>query len=166
MGVLAALESRLAGGETPGDDNGYFIRTKEGKKLGPMEEYQFNALRSSEDVAKIASAWRMAGGNFYKVQLSRKVICDARHACSFKACNHFFELFIIILCFGCTCGVFMMLFRSDDPKVQRELRESGPRTKWVLGFLFLITILVAIMTVRTLLERWRKASTDVFVSEV
>ena len=166
MGVLAALESRLQGGETSSDDNGYFIRTNAGKKLGPMEEYQFNALRSSEDVAKIASAWRMAGGSFYKVQLSRKVICDTRHACSFKACNHFFELFIIILCFGCTCGVFAMLFRSKDPKVQRELHDAGPNTLWVLGVLFLVTILVAIMTVRTLIERWRKASSDVFVSEV
>ena len=46
-------------------------------------EYHFQCLREdAEAVAEVASAWRMAGGSFYKVRLSRRVICDYSHACS------------------------------------------------------------------------------------
>ena len=37
MGFLAALEARLAHGDLPDGADGYYIRTKEGKKIGPME---------------------------------------------------------------------------------------------------------------------------------
>jgi len=166
MTMLVALEARLKGGEGASDDNGYFVRTTSGKKLGPMEEYQFNALRHSSDVTNIASAWRMAGGNFYKIELHRKTIWDAKHACSLKAWNQVCELIIIIVCFACTIGVFVMLLNSKDESVRSEMDHSGKGTLALLSFLFFVAIITAIATVVTLLRRWRAASTEVFVSEV
>ena len=54
-----ALAARLHDGDGySGDGDGYYVRTKAGLKLGPMLEFQFNALRDSEDASEIASAWR------------------------------------------------------------------------------------------------------------
>ncbi len=36
MGMLTALESRLNDGELPPGGDGYYVRTKQNKKLGPM----------------------------------------------------------------------------------------------------------------------------------
>jgi protein-S-isoprenylcysteine O-methyltransferase Ste14 len=127
-------------------------------------ERQFNLLRGSPDVSEVSSAWRVSGGMFYKVQLQRKVVWDLRHACSCKACNHAFELVIIVVCFTLTAGVFMMVYKSPELKKERE--QTGEGMWALLMVLFGITILTAILTVRKLMQRWRKASTDVFVSEV
>ena len=127
-------------------------------------EAQFNALRDSSDVEEIASAWRVAGGAFFKVQLRRSVVCDARHAFSLKSCSHVCELLLIIFCFGCTVGVFMLLARS--PQMERERKQAGENMWRFLMLLFGITLVVGGFTIRTLFQRWRKASTEVFTSEV
>ena len=124
MGLLRALQARLRDGEDAVDGaDGYYIRTKDDDKLGPMSgarlslffmrafffahlqmctcclaESQFNALRSSSDVAEIASAWRVSGGAFFKVQLQRSIVCDTSHLFSLKAINHICELVIIVVC--------------------------------------------------------------------
>ena len=165
MTMLVALEARLNGGEGASDDNGYFVRTTSGKKLGPMEEYQFNALRHSSDVTKIASAWRMAGANFYKIELHRKTIWDAKHACSLKAWNQVCELIIIIVCFACTIGVFVMLLNTKDESAWRRWTTQA-KAHWLCYSFSSVAIITAITTVATLLRRWRAASTEVFVSEV
>ena len=167
MGMLAALEARLAAGEGPdADGDGYYIRAKSGKKLGPMEEFQFNALCGSGDVDEVTSAWRITGGSFYKVSLRRRTIWDSKHAFSFKAFNHLCELLVIIFCFVATVSVFYLLLTSKDKRVQQELKESGDKTLGLLIFLFVITIVTAIMTVHRLLSRWRQKSTEMFASEV
>ena len=127
-------------------------------------EEQFNALRDSPDVNEIASAWRVAGGAFFKVKLTRSIVCDASHAFSLKACNHVCEMAIIIICFGCTVGVFVLL--SYSPAMEKERKETGENMWRFLMLLFAITVLVGLWTVRTLFHRWRKASTEVFTSEV
>ena len=166
MGLLEALEARLDAGECGDPDNGYHVRTKAGKKLGPMEEYQFNSLRWSQDVDKISNAWRMAGGSFYKVELTRRTVWDQRHACSLKACNHACEVLVILLTFGCTTGVFVMLMTSKNKNIEREMHDTGPKTWALLMFMMVISVVTAIATVITLVRRWRAASTEVFVSEV
>ena len=127
-------------------------------------EYQFNLLRGSADVNEVVSAWRVSGGAFFKVQLKRSIVCDTRHACSCKACNHACELAIIIICFGCTAGVFAMLVNSKA--FEKERKQTG-RGSWnLLMGLFVLTVVTAIFTLRRLMQRWCTASTDVFVSEV
>ena len=164
MGFLAALKARLRehAGDLGGD--GYYVRTTESDKIGPMTEGQFNALRDSPEVDQIASAWRVAGGAFFKINLQRSVVCDASHAFSLKACNHVCELVIIILCFVCTIGVFWLLMRS--PKLEKERKQTGEGMWNMLMVLFGITLVTGACTVRTLIGRWRKASTEVFSSEV
>ena len=166
MGLLRALQARLREGECSADgEDGYYVRTRDSNaKVGPMSEAHFNALRDSPDVEEIASAWRVAGGAFFKVQLKRSVVCDASHAFSLKACNHVCELAIIIICFGCTIGVFALLAQS--PKMQKERKNAGENMWRFLTFLFGMTVLTGLFTVRTLYRRWRKASTEVFTSEV
>ena len=44
--------------------------------------------------------------------------------------------------------------------------QAGPGTIRFLMFLFLITIIAVVFTIKKLVERWRNVSTDVFVSEV
>ena len=121
-------------------------------------------MRNSEDVSQVNSAWRAAGGNVYKVQFRRAVIWDRRHACSCRAVNHACELGVIVLCFVCVVGVFWLLMHDTRMKTEREQAGAG---LWdLLMFMFAMTIVTVIMTVRKLLQRWHKASTDVFVSEV
>jgi hypothetical protein len=47
-----------------------------------------------------------------------------------------------------------------------ECTQAGEGTWQFLEFLFLLTFIMMIFTVRKLMQRWRKVSTDVFVSEV
>ena len=147
-----------------GEGDGYWVRTRENKKLGPMSEGLFEALRDSKDVDQVASAWRVAGGVFYKVHLQRTIKWDSRHACSFKACNHAMEMVIIVVCFGCTLGVFAMLRTS--PEFQKERQQSGEGMWMLLLFLLGMTVITGILTMWKLWSRWRQASSDVFVSEV
>jgi hypothetical protein len=162
---LRLLQQRLVDdGSDDGDGDGYYVRTKEDAKLGPMTERQFNALRSSPDVDKVLSAWRQSGGSFFKVQLRRSIVCDTRHAFSLKAVNHICEMGIIIVCFCCTIGVFFLMIRS--PQLKKERAQSGEFAWNLLMFLFVVTVLAGAFTVRTLIGRWRKVSTEVFTSEV
>ena len=127
-------------------------------------EHQFEALRGSEDINKIESAWRMAGGNFYKINLNRGIVCDADHLFSLQAIGHACELLVLVLCFGATGAVFFMVSRSEQ--LQHEREQAGEGTWLFLEFMFMLTVVMMIITVRKLIQRWRKASTDVFVSEV
>ena len=105
MGMLRAIQARMRAGEgVDGADgtDGYYVRTTGNEKIGPMSEAHFVALRDSADVAEISSAWRMAGGAFFKVKLTRSVVCDTSHAFSLKARNHVCEILVIVFCFCCT----------------------------------------------------------------
>ena len=127
-------------------------------------EGYFKALQNSPDVSEIASAWRVSGGAFFKVQFSNRVIWDISHAFSLKACNHICEMVIIVICFGSTVGVFAMLLRSKE--FQKEREQTGERAWAMLEVLFGLSVLMGLVTVRTLWKRWRKVSTEVFTSEV
>jgi hypothetical protein len=193
MGLLRALEARLSDPDVSDKSgDGYYVRTKDGRKVGPMvgarwplfshpspmsranlspkhrtdrvspAEYQFRNLQKSEDTAEIASAWRMAGGNYYKVELSRGVVFD--RACSCKACGHVCELLIIIVCFLSIVGVFIFLINSKV--MEKERKKTGEGTWFLLEFMLGLTVVMVIYTIRTLFKRWRKVSTDVFASEV
>lgn len=165
--LLRALEVRLRDGEgQPDGDDGYYVRLKRNnKKLGPMTEYQFNALRSSkEDVSEVASAWRVSGGQYYKVQMQHGIIWDTAHACSPKAWNHACEMIVIAVCFCCTIGVFLMLRQS--PEFRKEREKAGEGMWYFLLVLMFLTVVTGAMTMHKLVTRWRKASTEVFVSEV
>ena len=165
MGMLRVLQARLGNdGDPDTGGDGYYVRTKENAKLGPMSEAHFNALRDSPDIDEVISAWRVSGGAFFKIKLQRSVVCDARHAFSFKAVNHICEMVIIILCFGCTIGVFFLLLNSKQ--MEKERKQAGEGMWHLLMFLFGVTLAAGAITVRTLIKRWRKASTEVFTSEV
>ena len=62
----------------------------------------------------------MAGGNYYKVELTRSVVFD--RACSCKACGHVCELLIIIVCFLSIVGVFIFLINSKVMEKERKVR--------------------------------------------
>ena len=113
--------------------------------------------------SRVCSAWRIEGGCFYKVELRRRIKWDWQHACSCKACNHLFELFIIIFCFACTLFVFSLLSTKE---LRREREQAGPGTTAMMGLLLAGTCAAVLVTIRTLLRRWSQVSTDVFVSEV
>ena len=161
--MLKLLQTRLVD-NLDSDGDGYYVRTLENAKLGPMTETQFIALRGSNDIEKVQSAWRIAGGNFYKVQLTRSVIWDTSHALSLKSINHICELVIIIVCFVCTVAVFGLLLKS--PKMAEERKHAGEGMWDFMIFLFGITVFTGVFTVRTLIMRWRKASTEVYALEV
>ena len=127
-------------------------------------EAQFTALQSSDDAALVESAWRVAGGAFFKVNMSRNIVCDVNHAFSFAACGHAFEMIIIVVCFACTAMVFYVLLRSKE--MQHEREQAGEGTWMIIQGLFAFTMLMGVFTLRKLFQRWRKASTDVFISEV
>mmetsp|Transcript_8246 Transcript_8246/g.19732 ORF Transcript_8246/g.19732 Transcript_8246/m.19732 type:complete len:123 (+) Transcript_8246:149-517(+) len=120
-------------------------------------------VRGSDEISQVASAWRVAGGTFYKVELRRRLVCDMQHMLSCKACHHCFELVIIVFCFICTAGSFALL---NTPALRKERDEAGAGTLRFLMFLFGVTMLAVVFTIRKLLERWRKVSSDVFVCEV
>ncbi|KAL1530293.1 hypothetical protein AB1Y20_001204 [Prymnesium parvum] len=183
MTYLVSLRARLKD-EDRGDD-GYFVRLHDGVKIGPMLEREFMHVRGSDEISQVASAWRVAGGTFYKVELRhaylptlpsiraaphddvharrRRLVCDMQHMLSCKACHHCFELVIIVFCFICTAGSFALL---NTPALRKERDEAGAGTLRFLMFLFGVTMLAVVFTIRKLLERWRKVSSDVFVCEV
>ena len=120
-------------------------------------------MRNDDDVA---SAWRIAGGQFYKVELKRRVTWERCFTCA--ACNHIFELVIVVVCFA-MCAFSIALLRYDPKlrkQVDREAAEAGPATMYLIYGLFVLTFVLVLTTVRKLLQRWRKQSSDVFVSEV
>ena len=212
MTYLTALKARLEADGVSSSGDGYFVRTKRGERIGPMGEREFEHLRRIEDINSVASAWRVAGGTFYKVQLRRKLVWDLSHVLSCRAFHHCFELVTIIFCFAATtgapalspphsrsarrespgsarrgsdrgewpgewprsdacragrgAGAIALLEFSEAKQLKREREEAGPNTLRFLMFLFLLTIVAVIFTVKKLLERWRKVSTDVFISEV
>lgn len=137
-------EAKLRKDDFPGGD-GYYVRTHDGKRIGPMTgeraasaqsvrslhallpspsaEREFNIVRTTNDVQRVASAWREAGGSVFKVQLKAQVKWDFNHALSCAACNHCFELVIIIFCFFCTVLAFMLLNTKQvgRPRAARPL---------------------------------------------
>ena len=120
----------------------------------------------SDGRAPRASAWRIAGGQFYKVELKRRVTWERCFTCA--ACNHIFELVIVVVCFA-MCAFSIALLRYDPKlrkQVDREAAEAGPATMYLIYGLFVLTFVLVLTTVRKLLQRWRKQSSDVFVSEV
>ena len=146
------------------DADGYYLRTKFAEAVvGPLSETDFDSVRNDDDVA---SAWRIAGGQFYKVELKRRVTWERCFTCA--ACNHIFELVIVVVCFA-MCAFSIALLRYDPKlrkQVDREAAEAGPATMYLIYGLFVLTFVLVLTTVRKLLQRWRKQSSDVFVSEV
>ena len=146
------------------DADGYYLRTKFAEAVvGPLSEADFDSVRNDDDVA---SAWRIAGGQFYKVELKRRVTWERCFTCA--ACNHIFELVIVVVCFA-MCAFSIALLRYDPKlrkQVDREAAEAGPATMYLIYGLFVLTFALVLTTVRKLLQRWRKQSSDVFVSEV
>ena len=65
-------ECKLRGVDAISGD-GYFVRTLDGKRIGPMSEREFSIVRSTDDVLRVASAWRESGGAIFKVQLTQRV---------------------------------------------------------------------------------------------
>ena len=51
-------------------------------------------------------------------------------------------------------------------QMKKEREEAGPGLLAFLGFLFAMTIVAVIATVRKLMQRWHRASSEVYVSEV
>ena len=78
------------------------------------------------------------------------------------------ELVIVVVCFA-MCAFSIALLRYDPKlrkQVDREAAEAGPATMYLIYGLFVLTFVLVLTTVRKLLQRWRKQSSDVFVSEV
>ena len=130
---------------------------------GPMTEREFNIVRTTNDVLRVASAWRESGGAVFKVQLKSQVKWDFKHALSCTACNHCFELATIVFCFFCTICAFLLL---NTKQLKKEREQAGMGMLTMLGFLFALTIVMVIATLRKLMQRWHRASSEVYVSEV
>ena len=84
-----------------------------------MTEREFNIVRTTNDVLRVASAWRESGGAVFKVQLKSQVKWDFKHALSCTAFNHCFELATIVFCFFCTICAFLLL-NTKQLKKERE----------------------------------------------
>ena len=155
----------FADGDSGGSD-GYYLRLRGhgAEKVGPLSEEEFELARHDDE--DVASAWRIAGGQFYKVELKRKLVVRKMWTCA--ACNHIFELFIVVVCFA-MCAFSIALLRYDPKlrkQVDREAQEAGPATMYMIYGLFALTFVLVLTTIRKLVQRWRRVSTDVFVSEV
>ena len=112
----------------------------------------------------IASAYRLAGGHAYPIKLKARLRFDAAHACSCAACSHCFELSIIIFCGVATIAVFALVRNSKEMKKERE--QAGTGTVIFMSSLCALTAVMLVATVIKLLQRWRRASTDILASEV
>lgn len=128
-----------------------------------MTEREFNIVRTTNDVLRVASAWRESGGAVFKVQLKSQVKWDFKHALSCTACNHCFELVTIVFCFFCTICAFLLL---NTKQLKKEREQAGMGMLTMLGFLFALTIVMVIATLRKLMQRWHRASSEIYVSEV
>lgn len=128
-----------------------------------LAEREFNIVRATDDVLRVASAWRESGGAIFKVELKQRVLWDVRHALSCKAFNHCFELVIIVFCFFCTLLSFALL---NTKQMKKERDEAGPGLVAFMGFLFVFTIGAVVATIRKLMQRWHRASSEVYYSEV
>ena len=102
------------------DDDGIYVRSKDGDSIGPLTEREFQKMCRSASGGDIASAYRLAGGHPYPIQLSARVRFDAKHAFSCAACNHCCELCVIIFCGVCTIAVFALVRNSKEMKKERE----------------------------------------------
>ena len=162
---LRLLQQRLVDdGSDDGDGDGYYVRTKGGRKARPDDgaaiQRAAQLSRRGQSPQRVASIGRLLfQGPAPAINCLRH-----SHAFSLKAVNHICEMGIIIVCFCCTIGVFFLMIRS--PQLKKERAQSGEFAWNLLMFLFVVTVLAGAFTVRTLIGRWRKVSTEVFTSEV
>lgn len=162
-GLLKALEVRPHDPQAA-EGTGYFVRTKLGARLGPMSEAEFEQLRCSDEVREVSSAWRIAGGSFYKVRLQRFVAWDAHHACSERACGRVCEALVVAATFWTAVFIFRRL-----PAARWQLQAKPGEVVALLHIvdaLLALAVFFAALTLLSLVRQWRRESTDVFVSEV
>ena len=142
---------------TPQNLDGYYFRDSDGKVNGPMSKAEFEICRKTGQVTEGMRAWRTAMGMAFKVNIERKFICSTDYMCSGMACNHMWELIMVTFTMSMTAWALCML-DWHDPKAGNAI--------YLLIFLTILTFVMVIFTIRTVYLRWRKVSTQEFMSEV
>jgi hypothetical protein len=117
-------------------------------------------------------------GRTYRFSLSRRVILDCAHLCNEQSLNHVFEMFAISVTLLSTLFAMsfinwkvVVLYRNiifsqrstGMHTLQEELTKEGGELIIVLAA---IAVVMAGFTIRTLYFRWRRSSSEIFVSEV
>ena len=135
--------------------DGYYVRDLNNEVHGPYTEQEFDSMRIAGeiDIMKPKSAWRMAMGMAYRVSFKRRY--NSIFSCT--ACGHAWELFIILFTFAATVWA-MTLIDFNDPKAGNAV--------YVIYVLSAVTLGMVVVTVRTVFNRWQKASSEVYTSEV
>lgn len=96
-------------------------------------------------------------GMAFKVNIERKFICSSDYLFSATACNHAWELIMVVFTMSAT-GYALMLLDWHDEKAGNAV--------YFLMLLTVVTFVMVIFTIRTVYRRWRSAATEEFVSEV
>ena len=112
-------------------------------------------MRHAGKVTEGMRAWRTVMGSAFKVNIERKFICSKLYSGS--ACNHAWELCMVTFTMSMTAYALCLL-DWHDPKAGNAI--------YLLVFLTIVTFVMVIVTIRTVYQRWRKASTQEFCSEV
>ena len=141
----------------PAQIDGYYFRDADGKVNGPMSKHAFEVCRRSGKVGEGMRAWRTAMGMAFKVNIERKFICSTNYMFSGLACNHAWELIMVSFTMAMTTWALCLL-DWHDPKAGNAI--------YLLVFLTILTFAMVIVTIKTVYGRWRKASTEEFMSEV
>ena len=177
----------------PGGD-GYYVRTSDGRLIGPLYEHRFKRLRSGRQKHRIRSAYRLSAGHVFPITLRTRFVWS--NVCSCAACGHALELCIVFIAFASTASccygpaahptpaprsrarphasrhihaspqalIVWVVYYTE--KGRRERERSGMGTRLLLIALCLMTVALTVVTVAKLTQRWRRASTAVFASEV
>ena len=62
--------------------------------------------------------------------------------------------------------MLVVYLASNSKQGRKERASAGTGMKVLLGVLLAITLVMGVVTTHTLTQRWRRASVDVFASEV
>ena len=107
----------------PGGD-GYYVRTSEGRLIGPLYEHRFERLRSGRQKHRIRSAYRLSAGHVFPITLRTRFVWS--NVCSCAACGHALELCIVFIAFASTARPIPSPSRAPIPRAAARL---PPRTR-------------------------------------
>jgi hypothetical protein len=135
--------------------DGYYYKYNQNptRTFGPIERAEFDRLYRL-GALNDAKVWRQSMGFAYKIKIERKF--KASKVLSCEACSHICELVMIIFSGTATATAFFLV----------DFSHESQGALIIVGMFSLITVGMVLMTIRTLYKRWKKSSTEQFVSEV
>lgn len=88
----------------------------------------------------------ICNGN-YGVSLSRRLLCDFEHMCTWSTIVHIVEGITLTLCISCVFYIFVQLF----PKFESETNRSGIT---LIIFFLLVLLVLSLCALHRLFKRW------------